>query len=247
MPAPSPRASGPPGSSSRPRTSGSPPRGGRLRAPCRGRRLPRQPANGGVCRRRRPMAVSGRWRPASAAYRPRAAPRAGAGCRSSARAAMPPKCSGPPSGLSRSPHRLRGDRGGRRRSGGSRPARVVSRRGMGPHGRPGSVESERLWRLHGSRESWELRAEFLALRPESAPRRLGAAGGPHRAPAAAGGACGCGRRRRRTPSTEASAGRAAAVAGRRSGRTNPTTAARTRHFRPPRPVLRARIGADCRL
>ena len=29
-----------------------------------------------------------------------------------------------------------------------------------------------LWRLHGSKESWELRAEFLALRPGEAPRRL---------------------------------------------------------------------------
>ena len=29
-----------------------------------------------------------------------------------------------------------------------------------------------LWRLHGDRKSWEFRAEFLALRPGSAPRRL---------------------------------------------------------------------------
>ena len=29
-----------------------------------------------------------------------------------------------------------------------------------------------LWRLHGSKESWELRAEFLALCPGEAPRRL---------------------------------------------------------------------------
>ena len=28
------------------------------------------------------------------------------------------------------------------------------------------------WRLHGSKESWELRAEFLALRPGEVPRRL---------------------------------------------------------------------------
>ena len=31
-----------------------------------------------------------------------------------------------------------------------------------------------LWRLHGPRKSWEFRAEFLALRPGSAPRRLDA-------------------------------------------------------------------------
>ena len=31
-----------------------------------------------------------------------------------------------------------------------------------------------LWRLRSPRKSWELRAEFLALRPESAPRRLDA-------------------------------------------------------------------------
>ncbi len=31
-----------------------------------------------------------------------------------------------------------------------------------------------LWRLHGSRDSRELRADFLALRPGSAPRRLDA-------------------------------------------------------------------------
>ena len=31
-----------------------------------------------------------------------------------------------------------------------------------------------LWRLHGDRKSWEFRAEFLALRPGSAPRRLDA-------------------------------------------------------------------------
>ena len=29
-----------------------------------------------------------------------------------------------------------------------------------------------LWRLHGSKESWELRAEFLALRPGVAPHRI---------------------------------------------------------------------------
>ena len=31
-----------------------------------------------------------------------------------------------------------------------------------------------LWRLHGDRKLWEFRAEFLALRPGSAPRRLDA-------------------------------------------------------------------------
>jgi len=31
---------------------------------------------------------------------------------------------------------------------------------------------QELWRLHGSKESWELRAEFLALCPGEAPRRL---------------------------------------------------------------------------
>ena len=31
-----------------------------------------------------------------------------------------------------------------------------------------------LWRLHGDRKSWEFRAEFLALRPGTAPRRLDA-------------------------------------------------------------------------
>ena len=33
-----------------------------------------------------------------------------------------------------------------------------------------------LWRLHSDRKSWEFRAEFLALRPGSAPRRLDASG-----------------------------------------------------------------------
>ena len=40
--------------------------------------------------------------------------------------------------------------------------------------RYGQMEVRELWRLHGNRKSWELRAEFLALRPGSAPRRLGA-------------------------------------------------------------------------
>ena len=31
-----------------------------------------------------------------------------------------------------------------------------------------------LWRLHGDRKSWDFRAELLALRPGSAPRRLDA-------------------------------------------------------------------------
>ena len=31
-----------------------------------------------------------------------------------------------------------------------------------------------LWRLHGDRKSWEFQAEFLALRPGTAPRRLDA-------------------------------------------------------------------------
>ncbi len=29
-----------------------------------------------------------------------------------------------------------------------------------------------IWRLHGHKDSWELRAEFLALRPGEAPHRL---------------------------------------------------------------------------
>ena len=40
--------------------------------------------------------------------------------------------------------------------------------------RYGQMGVRELWRLHGNRKSWELRAEFLALRPGSAPRRLGA-------------------------------------------------------------------------
>ena len=40
--------------------------------------------------------------------------------------------------------------------------------------RYGGMGVRELWRLYGNRESWELRAEFLALRPGSAPRRLDA-------------------------------------------------------------------------
>ena len=40
--------------------------------------------------------------------------------------------------------------------------------------RYGGMGVRELWRLHGNRGSWELRAEFLALRPGSAPRRLDA-------------------------------------------------------------------------
>ena len=40
--------------------------------------------------------------------------------------------------------------------------------------RYGEMGVRELWRLYGNRESWELRAELLALRPGSAPRRLDA-------------------------------------------------------------------------
>ena len=40
--------------------------------------------------------------------------------------------------------------------------------------RYGEMGVRELWRLHGNRESWELRAEFLALRAGNAPRRLDA-------------------------------------------------------------------------
>ena len=40
--------------------------------------------------------------------------------------------------------------------------------------RYGEMGVRELWRLHGRKESWELRAEFLALRAGSVPRRLDA-------------------------------------------------------------------------
>ena len=40
--------------------------------------------------------------------------------------------------------------------------------------RYGEMGVRELWRLHGRKESWELRAEFLALGPGSAPRNLDA-------------------------------------------------------------------------
>ena len=40
--------------------------------------------------------------------------------------------------------------------------------------RYGEMGVRELWRLHGRKESWELRAEFLALRPGSVPRNLDA-------------------------------------------------------------------------
>ena len=40
--------------------------------------------------------------------------------------------------------------------------------------RYGQMGVRELWRLHGRKESWELRAEFLALGPGSAPRHLDA-------------------------------------------------------------------------
>ena len=40
--------------------------------------------------------------------------------------------------------------------------------------RYGGMGVRELWRLHGNRESWALRAEFLALRAGNAPRRLDA-------------------------------------------------------------------------
>ena len=40
--------------------------------------------------------------------------------------------------------------------------------------RYGEMGVRELWRLHGHKESWELRAEFLALGPGTAPRRLDA-------------------------------------------------------------------------
>ena len=40
--------------------------------------------------------------------------------------------------------------------------------------RYGEMGVRELWRLHGHKESWELRAEFLALRAGSVPRRLDA-------------------------------------------------------------------------
>ena len=40
--------------------------------------------------------------------------------------------------------------------------------------RYGEIGVRELWRLHGNSESWELRAEFLALRAGSAPRLLDA-------------------------------------------------------------------------
>ena len=40
--------------------------------------------------------------------------------------------------------------------------------------RYGEMGVRELWRLHGNRESWALRAEFLALRAGNAPRRLDA-------------------------------------------------------------------------
>ena len=40
--------------------------------------------------------------------------------------------------------------------------------------RYGEMGVRELWRLHGHKESWELRTEFLALGPGTAPRRLDA-------------------------------------------------------------------------
>ena len=40
--------------------------------------------------------------------------------------------------------------------------------------RYGEMGVRELWRLHGRKSSWELRAELLALSPESAPRKLAA-------------------------------------------------------------------------
>ena len=42
----------------------------------------------------------------------------------------------------------------------------------GKAGRYARIGVRELWQLHGSKESWELRAEFLALCPGEAPRRL---------------------------------------------------------------------------
>ena len=40
--------------------------------------------------------------------------------------------------------------------------------------RYGEIGVRELWRLHGRKDSWELRADFLALHPRSAPRKLDA-------------------------------------------------------------------------
>ena len=40
--------------------------------------------------------------------------------------------------------------------------------------RYGEIGVRELWRMHGRRDSWELRADFLALYPGSAPRKLDA-------------------------------------------------------------------------
>ena len=45
---------------------------------------------------------------------------------------------------------------------------------VGKAERYGQMGVRELWRLHGHKESWELRAEFLALRAGSVPRRLDA-------------------------------------------------------------------------
>ena len=44
----------------------------------------------------------------------------------------------------------------------------------GKAGRYGEMGVRELWRLHGRKDTWELRAEFLALDPGSAPRDLDA-------------------------------------------------------------------------
>ena len=45
---------------------------------------------------------------------------------------------------------------------------------VGKAERYGEMGVRELWRLHGNKESWALRAEFLALRAGNAPRRLDA-------------------------------------------------------------------------
>ena len=44
----------------------------------------------------------------------------------------------------------------------------------GKAGRYGEMGVRELWRLHGLQESWDLRTDFLALHPGSAPRRIDA-------------------------------------------------------------------------
>ena len=61
--------------------------------------------------------------------------------------------------------------------------------------RYGEMGVRQIWRLHGRKGARELRAEFLALRPGSAPRRLDAsvgAGGAHAERRVRGGGRGSG-------------------------------------------------------